>query len=156
MEGNRKKERVAVFPGTFDPFTTGHASVVKRGLQLFDRLVIGIGYNERKSCMASVEERVCELRQLYASEPRVKVEAYADLTVDFALRHNAAFVLRGVRSLRDFEYEREMADVNRRLSGIETVVLFTEPELACISSSMVRELKHFGKDVTPFLPDKQD
>ncbi|MCM1108449.1 MAG: pantetheine-phosphate adenylyltransferase [Clostridium sp.] len=146
------ESRIAVFPGSFDPFTRGHESIVKRGLQLFDRVVIGIGYNVDKHCLSSVEERVDELRKLYAAEDRVSVESYSGLTTDFAARQGALFVLRGVRSWRDFEYEQNMADVNRRLSGIETVVLFTEPSLACVSSSVVRELRHYGADVSEFLP----
>lgn len=150
---NPRNIRTAVFPGSFDPFTRGHASVVRRGLELFDRIVIGVGFNGQKTGQASVNERVSQLRRLYASDSRVTVEAYDDLTVDFASRHGAAFILRGVRSFRDFEYERDLADINRRLSGMETVILFTEPELAYVSSGMVRELAYFNKDVSPFLPE---
>ena len=92
------------------------------------------------------------LRQLYANEPRVSVVAYTDLTVDLARREGATFIVKGVRSMKDFEYEREQADINRRLTGIDTLLFFADPELASISSSMVRELMHFGRDVTPFLP----
>ncbi len=153
---NTPAPRIAVFPGSFDPFTIGHASIVQRGLALFDRLVIGIGINERKAASQDTAHRLESLRRLYADEPRITVEAYRELTVDFARRHAARFILRGVRSYKDFEYEQQIADVNRRLSGIETVVLFTEPALACISSSMVRELAHFGKDIRPFLPEGLD
>lgn len=153
---NRAEERIAVFPGSFDPFTRGHASIVRRGLALFDHIIIGIGVNEQKTAMLSVEQRIEGLRRLYAREPRITVEAYAELTVDFARRRGASFILRGVRSYKDFEYEQNIAEVNRRLSGLETVVLFTEPELACISSSMVKELAHFGKDIRSYLPDGLD
>lgn len=153
---NRAEERIAVFPGSFDPFTRGHASIVRRGLALFDHIIISIGVNERKTAMLSVEQRIEGLRRLYAREPRITVEAYAELTVDFARRRGASFILRGVRSYKDFEYEQNIAEVNRRLSGLETVVLFTEPELACISSSMVKELAHFGKDIRSYLPDGLD
>ena len=102
--------------------------------------------------MFSSEERVDTLRQLYANEPRVSVVAYTDLTVDLARREGATFIVKGVRSMKDFEYEREQADINRRLTGIDTLLFFADPELASISSSMVRELMHFGRDVTPFLP----
>lgn len=153
---NRAEERIAVFPGSFDPFTRGHASIVRRGLALFDHIIIGIGVNERKTAMLSVEQRIEGLRRLYAREPHITVEAYAELTVDFARRRGASFILRGVRSYKDFEYEQNIAEVNRRLSGLETVVLFTEPELACISSSMVKELAHFGKDIRSYLPDGLD
>lgn len=143
---------IALFVGSFDPFTIGHQAIVSRALPLFDRLVIGVGVNERKQTMFSSEERVDTLRQLYANEPRVSVVAYTDLTVDLARREGATFIVKGVRSMKDFEYEREQADINRRLTGIDTLLFFADPELASISSSMVRELIHFGRDVTPFLP----
>ena len=143
---------IALFVGSFDPFTIGHQAIVSRALPLFDRLVIGVGVNERKQTMFSSEERVDTLRQLYANEPRVSVVAYTDLTVDLARREGATFIVKGVRSMKDFEYEREQADINRRLTGIDTLLFFAAPELASISSSMVRDLIHFGRDVTPFLP----
>ena len=143
---------IALFVGSFDPFTIGHQAIVSRALPLFDRLVIGVGVNERKQTMFSSEERVDTLRQLYANEPRVSVVAYTDLTVDLARREGATFIVKGVRSMKDFEYEREQADINRRLTGIDTLLFFAYLELASISSSMVRELMHFGRDVTPFLP----
>ena len=133
-------ERIAIFPGSFDPFTKGHEALLKRALNLFDRIIIGVGINEGKKTEQSAEKRI-------------EVEGYTGLTIDFAARHNAGFLLRGVRSMKDYEYEMNLADVNRKLSGIETVILFSEPEWAYISSSMVRELQHFGKDVTPFLPE---
>ncbi|MBR0489383.1 MAG: pantetheine-phosphate adenylyltransferase [Prevotella sp.] len=146
--------KTGIFVGTFDPFTIGHDSIVRRALPLFDQLVIGVGYNEHKQTMASIEERVEAIKSLYAQEPKISVEAYSDLTVDFASRVHAQYIIKGVRSVKDFEYEREQADVNRQLTGIETLLLFAEPHLASISSSVVRELKHFGKDVTSFLPKK--
>jgi pantetheine-phosphate adenylyltransferase len=141
-----------IFVGSFDPFTIGHDSIVRRALPLFDQLVIGVGYNEHKQSMGSVEERVDAIKALYAHEPKISVEAYRDLTVDFAARVQAQYIIKGVRSVKDFEYEREQADVNRQLTGIETLLLFAEPQLASISSSVVRELKHFGKDIDAFLP----
>ena len=143
---------IALFVGSFDPFTIGHQAIVSRALPLFDRLVIGVGVNERKQTMFSSEERVDTLRQLYANEPRVSVVAYTDLTVDLARREGATFIVKGVRSMKDFEYEREQADINRRLTGIDTLLFFADPELASISSSMVRQLMYFGRDATPFLP----
>ena len=144
--------RIALFPGTFDPFTIGHASVVKRALPLFDRIVIAIGINEGKHAMLSVEERMAQIEAIYKDEPRVEVKSYNKLTTDFAQELKAQFILRGIRSIRDFEYERDIADLNRQLTGIETVFLFTEPQLACVSSSAVRELKTFGKDISSFIP----
>ena len=146
-------ERIAIFPGSFDPFTKGHEALLKRALNLFDRIIIGVGINEGKKTEQSAEKRIEALKKLYEKDPRIEVEGYTGLTIDFAARHNAGFLLRGVRSMKDYEYEMNLADVNRKLSGIETVILFSEPEWAYISSSMVRELQHFGKDVTPFLPE---
>lgn len=146
--------KTGIFVGSFDPFTIGHDSIVRRALPLFDQLVIGVGYNEHKQSMGSVEERVDAIKALYVHEPKISVEAYRDLTVDFAARVQAQYIIKGVRSVKDFEYEREQADVNRQLTGIETLLLFAEPQLASISSSVVRELKHFGKDVSSLLPQK--
>jgi pantetheine-phosphate adenylyltransferase len=147
--------KTAIFPGTFDPFTVGHASIVERGLPLFDRIVIGVGVNDNKRTLYTNEERVRNIQEIYANEPRVKVVAYDDLTVDLAKREEATFILRGIRSVKDFEYERDIAAMNERLSGVETVLLFTEPQYMSISSSVVRELLRFGKDVTEFLPKKK-
>ncbi len=144
--------RIAIFPGSFDPFTIGHASIVRRGLEMFDKIVIGVGYNTNKRSFLSPEERVAAIEKVYASESRVKVVAYDDLTADLARREQARFVLRGIRSVKDFEYERDIAGINHRLSGVETVLLFTEPHYADISSTIVRELLAFGKDVSEFLP----
>ena len=144
--------RSAIFPGSFDPFTIGHASIVRRGLEMFDKIVIGVGYNTNKRSFLTPEERVEAIEKVYASEARVKVVAYADLTADLARREQAGFVLRGIRSVKDFEYERDIASINNRLSGVETVLLFTEPHYADISSTIVRELLAFGKDVSEFLP----
>ena len=144
--------RIAIFPGSFDPFTIGHASIVRRGLEMFDKIVIGVGYNANKRSFLTPEERVAAIEKVYASESRVKVGAYDTLTADLARREQARFVLRGIRSVKDFEYERDIAGINHRLSGVETVLLFTEPHYADISSTIVRELLAFGKDVSEFLP----
>lgn len=143
----------AIFPGTFDPFTVGHFSVVKRALTFMDEIVIGIGINESKCTWFPTEKRVQMIRELYADEPRIKVEAYSGLTIDFARECGAKFIVRGIRTVRDFEYEETIADINRKMAGIETILLFTEPELTSVSSTIVRELLQFGKDVTPFLPE---
>lgn len=145
--------RVAFFPGSFNPFTVGHASVVERGLALFDRIVVGVGYNVSKPESADAAlERAGKIRRLYASEPRIEVTTYASLTVTAAAETGAGFILRGIRSVKDFEYERDMADINRKLSGIETVIMFSLPELAALSSSVVRELERFGADISEFIP----
>ena len=144
--------KIGIFVGSFDPFTIGHDSIVRRALPLFDKVVIGIGVNERKQCMLSTEERMERLARLYANEPKIEVKTYNDLTIDFARREGSEYIIKGVRSVKDFEYEREQADINRRLGSIETIFFYAEPQLESISSSLVRELKHFGRDITEFLP----
>ena len=141
-----------IFTGSFDPFTIGHDDIVRRALPLFDRIVIGIGVNEQKKYAQSTEERIENISRLYAREPKIEVKAYGDLTVDFAKREGAHYIIKGVRSMKDFEYEREQAEINRRIGNVETLLLFADPQLASISSSMVRELMHFGRDVSEFLP----
>ncbi|MBO7067632.1 MAG: pantetheine-phosphate adenylyltransferase [Bacteroidaceae bacterium] len=141
-----------LFPGSFDPFTKGHADLVERALPLFDQVVIAIGYNEHKPGWIPIKERIDALKALYASEPKVTVESYSCLTIDFARQCGAIAILRGVRTVADYEYERQLADVNRQLSGIETLLLFANPQYSSVSSSMVRELAHFGKEVLPLLP----
>lgn len=146
--------KTALFTGTFDPYTIGHHSVVMRALQLFDRVVIGVGVNERKQTVLTAQERCRAIERLYAGEPRVEVTAYADLTVNLASRVGAACILRGVRSASDFEYERQQADLNRRIGHIETVLLYAEPGMESVSSSAVRELEKFGYPIDSFIPHK--
>ena len=142
----------AIFTGSFDPYTIGHDDILRRALPLFDTIVIGVGHNERKQYMHTLDERVEAIRRLYAHEPKVSVEAYTDLTVDFAKRVGASVIVKGVRSIKDFEYEREQAELNRHLGGGETLLLFADPALAGVSSSAVRELAHFGRDIQEFIP----
>ena len=142
----------AIFPGTFDPFTIGHYSVVKRGLGLFDEIIIAIGKNQQKKTMFPLETRVNIARQAFADNKNVRVEVYDSMTVDFATQMGANYLLRGLRSVSDFEYEHSIADANRKLTGIETVILFTDYEHAYISSTVVRDLIYFGKDISAFLP----
>lgn len=142
----------AIFPGSFDPFTIGHHDIVLRGLQLFDEIIIGIGHNISKRDAFPLEERLAAIQSAFKSEPRVKVMAYDGLTVDFAAQQQAQFILRGVRSVQDFEYERNIAEANKQLSGIETVLLYTRPEYAHISSTLLRDLHAHGKDISPYLP----
>ena len=133
--------------GSFDPYTIGHDHIVRRALPLFDRIIIGVGVNEHKQYMQSAEIRKRKIQELYQSEKRITVKTYSDLTIDFAHREMADFIIKGVRSVKDFEYEREQADINRRIGHIDTLLLLAEPGMESISSSMVRELVHFGKDV---------
>jgi pantetheine-phosphate adenylyltransferase len=147
--------RTGIFVGTFDPFTIGHDSIVRRALPLFDRLVIGVvGDNVNKPNMRPVEERIKSITELYLDQPAIEVKPYFGLAMDFARSEGAQFIVKGVRSVTDFEYEQWQADFNRRLGGIETILLYTEPELASVSSSALRELSHFGVDVSEFLPQK--
>lgn len=147
--------KTGVFVGSFDPFTVGHDSIVTRALGLFDRLVIGVvGDQVHKPDMAPATERMKAIQELYADEARIEVKPYYGLAVDFAREQGAQYIVKGVRSVKDFEYEREQADINRQISGIETVLLFAEPRYASVSSSVVRELRHFGRDVEEFLPKK--
>ena len=142
--------------GTFDPFTIGHDSIVRRALSLFDSLVVGVvGDNVHKPGMRPVEERIKTISELYQHEPAIEVKPFYGLAMDFARQEGARFIVKGVRSVSDFEYEQWQADFNRRLGGIETILLYTEPELASVSSSALRELAHFGVDVSQFLPTKK-
>ena len=139
--------------GSFDPFTIGHDSVVRRVLPLFDRLVIGVvGDNVRKPNLHPAEERIRAISAIYQNDPAIEVKPFYGLAMDFARQEGAQFIVKGVRSASDFEYEQWQADFNRRLGGIETILLYTEPELASVSSSALRELAHFGVDVSQFLP----
>lgn len=148
--------RTGVFVGSFDPFTIGHDSIVTRALGLFDRLVIGVvGDQVHKPDMAPATERMKAIQELYSDEARIEVKPYYGLAVDFAKAEGAHYIVKGVRSVKDFEYEREQADINRQISGIETVLLFAEPQYASVSSSVIRELRHFGRDVNEFLPQKK-
>lgn len=151
-DSRQTNKRIALFPGTFDPFTIGHQSLVTRGLALVDEIVVAIGINDKKQTYFSLEKRLEAIRNLYQEEPRVRVCTYNSLTVDFAEQIGARFILRGIRTVNDFEYEKSIADINRKLTGIETFILFTEPEHTHISSSIVRELLRFGKDISLFVP----
>ena len=148
--------KTGIFVGSFNPFTVGHDSIVRRAIPLFDRLVIGVvGDQVHKPGMPPAEERVRAIAALYADEPRIEVKPYHGLAMDFAKAEGAQFIVKGVRSVKDFEYEREQADINRQLSGIETILLYAEPQLASVSiDSMVRELQHFGVDVSRFCRKK--
>ncbi|MBP3777045.1 MAG: pantetheine-phosphate adenylyltransferase [Prevotella sp.] len=149
--------KTGVFVGSFDPFTVGHDSIVTRALGLFDRLVIGVvGDQVHKPNMAPATERMQAIQELYADEARIKVKPYYGLAVDFAKEQSAQYIVKGVRSVKDFEYEREQADINRQISGIETILLFAEPQYASVSSSVVRELRHFGRSVDEFLPKRRN
>ena len=146
--------RKALFAGSFDPFTLGHESIVKHTLDsLADEVVIGIGINESKRYLFPLEKRLEMIREVYQGNDRVTVESYNGLTTDYAKSIGAHFLVRGVRTTAEFDFEKTIADVNRRLTGIETVLLITSPEVSCISSSTVRELMSFGHDDRQWVPE---
>lgn len=153
---SHKNSHIALYPGTFDPFTTGHLSIVERGLALFDKIIIAVGINDSKRCYRPTAERVEHIRRVMAGENRVEVISYDGLTVEIARQVGANFILRGVRTVADYEYERNLAYANRNISGIETVLLYTLPELSYISSTMVRDLERNGYDVSPYVPGERD
>ena len=142
----------AIFPGTFDPFTIGHYSLVKRSLEIVDEVIIAIGVNDSKKSFFTIDQRLEMIRDLYKYDPRVSVESYDCLTVDFAGQTGANLIVRGIRSVNDFEYEKTIADMNRSISGIETIIFFTEPALTHINSTIVRELLRYGRDISDFIP----
>lgn len=142
----------AFFAGSFNPFTIGHRDIVERALTLFDRVVIAIGVNSTKPRAYSPETEAERIRQYFADTPGVEVIIYDGLTAEAARRQGCTHLLRSVRSVTDFEYEKNLADANRNIFGLETFILYARPELAHISSSLVRELQAYGQDITPFLP----
>ncbi|MDE5573020.1 MAG: pantetheine-phosphate adenylyltransferase [Muribaculaceae bacterium] len=153
---SNKEVRIGVFPGSFNPFTIGHYSIVERSVGLFDKLYVAVGYNTDKDITATIDERVEAIKKSLYRFNNVEVVAYTGLTVDVCRAVNARYIVRGIRSVADFEYERNIADINRKISGLETILFFSLPEHGAVSSSIVRELERFGADITNFLPsDKQ-
>jgi len=146
-------KRVALFPGSFDPFTRGHESIVRRALPLFDKFYIAIGINADKRPFMNTELRKAWIEKVFKDDPRVEVITYNNMTVEAAKEVGAHFIVRGVRLIQDFENEKHLAEVNRDLTGIETILLYTLPEYSHISSSIVRELINYGQDVSPYLPE---
>lgn len=147
-------ERIAVFPGSFDPITRGHESVIMRARPLFDKIIIAIGENSGKNSFFDIERRVAWLQQLFGTVPGLEVALYNGLTVDFARKNNARFILRGLRTSADFEFERGIGQMNRMIApDIETVFLLCDPEYVSVSSSIVREIYRHGGDVARFLPE---
>ncbi len=148
----KNSHKTLLFPGSFDPFTIGHKWVVDKALEIADKVVIAIGINENKRRTFAVEDVAEKIKKAYAQDLRVEVITYKGLTIDIAKEVEATAIVRGVRSTIDFEYEKNIADINRELSGIETILLFTHPTLSHISSSVVRELNHFGYDISKYIP----
>ncbi|MCU0441294.1 MAG: pantetheine-phosphate adenylyltransferase [Bacteroidia bacterium] len=146
-------KRIALFPGTFDPITIGHVNIVERAMQLFDEIVIGIGHNSSKTTLFPLAQREQWIRDIFASQPKVKVQSYEGLTVTFCAQLNAHYILRGLRNMSDFDYEKNIAQMNKLVTPtVETVFLMCDPAYTPISSSVVRDLIRNGGDATPFLP----
>ena len=145
--------RICLFPGTFDPVTLGHIDIINRAMPLFDKIVIGVGRNVNKVPMYSEEQRLTWLQEIYINEPRVKVVAYDGLTVNCCKEVGATFILRGIRYVNDFEYEKAIADMNRSITGnIETVFFTCLPQYTSVASTLVRDVIKNGGDVSQFLP----
>jgi pantetheine-phosphate adenylyltransferase len=149
-------KRIALFPGSFDPFTKGHEDIVLRGLQLFDEIIIGIGYNSKKSTRYfEINLMIDYINKTFEKYPNIKVTTFSELTAEFARKNGAKFLLRGLRNTTDFEYENSISQVNRQLyDEMESVFLITTPQLAWISSSIIREVHRYGGEVSQFLPYK--
>lgn len=152
-------KRIAIFTGSFDPFTIGHKSIVDRALPLFDHIIIALGINVSKTPWQPLQERIDSISRVYRNEPKVSVESFTGLATEFARQRGARYLLRGVRTVADFEYERNMADANRMISAdtpggqpLETVFLISLPEYAAVSSSLVRELARFDAPYSQFIP----
>ncbi len=145
--------KVALFPGSFDPFTRGHEDIVIRSLQIFDEVIITVGHNSKKTRYFNIESMIECIESAFSDNERVKVQIYDELTAELAKRNNANFLVRGLRNTTDFEYENGISQVNKYLNNeLETVFLITSPELAPISSSIIREVHKYGGDVSHFLP----
>lgn len=150
-------ERIAIFPGSFDPFTIGHESVVRRALPMFDKLYIMIGYNANKKSFFPVEKRLKWINQVFANEPKVEVRLHEGLTVDFCKTVNAKYILRGIRTSSDFEYERAIAQMNKKMHpDIESVFLLTLPEHTPVNATIIRDIISHGGDASMFLPEGLD
>lgn len=146
--------RICLFPGTFDPLTLGHVDIINRAIPLFDRIVVGIGLNASKAPMFTAEQRLQWITDIYRDEPRVTGAIYEGLTIDFCKKLGAHFILRGIRYVSDFEYEKTIADANRTLDkSIETIFLTGEPKYTSVASTIVRDIIRNGGDATPFLPE---
>ncbi len=142
----------AIFPGSFDPITNGHYDIIKRGVSLFDEVIVAIGVNAEKKYMFSLEERKRFIEEAFKDEPKVRVITYSGLTIDLCKKENAEFILRGLRNPADFEFEKAIAHTNRMMSKIETVFLLTAARTSFISSSIVRDVLRNGGDISQLVP----
>ena len=147
-------ERICLFPGTFDPVTLGHVDIINRAIPLFDKIIVGIGKNTTKAPMFSAEQRLEWIKEIYKNKSCIEGAIYEGLTVDFCKKVNAKFILRGIRYVSDFEYEKTIADANRTLdNSIETIFLTGEPKYTSVASTIVRDILRNGGDASQFLPD---
>ena len=147
-------ERICLFPGTFDPVTLGHTDIIYRAKSLFDKIIIGVGKNSIKTPMFSAEQRLQWFEEIFKDEKNIEASVYEGLTVDFCKKINAKYILRGIRYVSDFEYEKTIADANRTLdASIETIFLTGEPKYTSVASTIVRDILRNGGNASPFLPD---
>ncbi|MCK9325060.1 MAG: pantetheine-phosphate adenylyltransferase [Bacteroidales bacterium] len=150
-------EKIAVFPGSFDPFTRGHENIILRALPLFDRIIIAIGENSEKKNFFPLNKRIQMIRKLYEGHSKVTVDHYQELTVEYCRQVGARFLLRGLRTAADFEFERAIAQVNLMMNPeVETIFLLSRPEYSSMNSTLVREILRYGGDVSPFIPENLD
>ena len=149
-----RKETKAIFPGSFDPFTVGHESIVLRGLSMFDKVVVAVGVNNEKHGYFAVDKRIMLIEKVFEGVENVEVASYEGLTVDYARQIGATHILRGLRTSSDFEFERAIALTNKQISGIDTAFLLTAPEHMHVSSSVIRDIMLYGGDVSAFLPER--
>ncbi len=146
-------EKIAVFPGTFDPITLGHTDVLHRALPLMDKIIVGIGVNAEKSTMFSLQQRENWIKKSFSGNKKVEVTTYEGLTTAFCKSVGAQFILRGIRTVKDFEYEKMIADMNKNLSAeIETILLFSAPQYSTLAATLVRDVYRNGGDISSFLP----
>lgn len=144
-------KKIAVFPGSFDPFTKGHENVIEKAINLFDEIIIALGINTSKKYLFSTEKRVQHIQAIYQNYPTISVEHYSGLTTDFCKEKKANYIIRGLRNTTDFEFEKPIAIINHQLSGVETILFYTEPEVSAISSTIIREIYKVNGNITPFV-----
>lgn len=149
-------KKMAVFPGSFDPFTKGHESVIRKAYDLFDEIVIAFGVNTSKTYLFETEKRILHVQNLYRNQPKIQVMQYSGLTTELCERLGTKYIIRGVRNTIDFEYEKPIAEINHQMSGVETILFYTEPEVSAISSTIIREIYKMGGDLSKFVTNPTD